>query len=487
MKERSIFINVILNIVRVSLSVIFPLITFPYVSRVLMAENLGKVNYALSIENYFALIAMLGMTTYAVREGARIRSKKNEFQRFANEVFTVNIITTAISYVLLFLLLLLPKFHEYRFLILLHSISMILTTMGVEWLNSIYEDYFYITIRTFIIQIILLVVMFIVVKNPNDYYRYAFLSVLSNGITCVLNFVYTRKKYCKIRIVKNCHFFMHIKCLIVFFANNLAVSLYLNADTTMLGLLTNDYTVGIYAVSVKVYNVIKAIIAAMFTTCIPRLSAYCGSDKEYEYNTLLNTIINMCTLIMFPAVAGLILLSKPIILILAGEGYLDAISSLKIICIGIIPAIYGGIVTNCVNLPLKREKYNLYGTVIAAVINVILNLFFVPLMQENGAAITTVIAEFTVLIYCVLSFKDLKKLIDYGQLIKNIITAFIEAIIIVILSIVLNLFINNWIFYIIILIFSSIIFYILILNLTHNKLLSLLKNLPIVSTFVFDK
>ena len=160
---------------------------------------------------------------------------------------------------------------------------------------------------------------------------------------------------------------------------------------------------------------------------------------------------------------------------------------MKIICIGIIPAIYGGIVTNCVNLPLKREKYNLYGTVIAAVINVILNLFFVPLMQENGAAITTVIAEFTVLIYCVLSFKDLKKLIDYGQLIKNIITAFIEAIIIVILSIVLNLFINNWIFYIIILIFSSIIFYILILNLTHNKLLSLLKNLPIVSTFVFDK
>lgn len=487
MKERSIFINVILNIVRVSLSVIFPLITFPYVSRVLMAENLGKVNYALSIENYFALIAMLGMTTYAVREGARIRSKKNEFQRFANEVFTVNIITTVISYVLLFLLLLLPKFHEYRFLILLHSISIILTTMGVEWLNSIYEDYFYITIRTFIIQIILLVVMFIIVKNPNDYYRYAFLSVLSNGITCVLNFVYTRKKYCKIRIVKNSNFFKHIKCLIVFFANNLAVSLYLNADITMLGLLTNDYTVGIYAVSVKVYNVIKAIIAAMFTTCIPRLSAYCGSDKECEYKTLLNTIINVCTLIMFPAVAGLILLSKPIILILAGEGYLDAIFSLKIICIGIIPAIYGGIVTNCVNLPLKREKYNLYGTVIAAVINVILNLFFIPLMQENGAAITTVIAEFIVLIYCVFSFKDLKKLIEYGQLIKNIITAFIESIIIIILSIVFNLFINNWIFYIIILIISSIFFYILILNLTHNKILSLFKNLPIISTFVFDK
>ena len=94
MKEKSVFKNVLYNIIRVSLSVIFPLITFPYVSRVLTAENLGKVNYALSIENYFSLIAMLGINTYAVREGARKRSNKEDFNTFANEIFTVNVITT---------------------------------------------------------------------------------------------------------------------------------------------------------------------------------------------------------------------------------------------------------------------------------------------------------------------------------------------------------------------------------------------------------
>lgn len=101
MKEKSVFKNALLNIIRVSLSVVFPLITFPYVSRVLMAEKLGRVNYALSIEGYFALIAALGISTYAVREGARKRHNREEFQKFANEVFTVNLITAIISYVLL--------------------------------------------------------------------------------------------------------------------------------------------------------------------------------------------------------------------------------------------------------------------------------------------------------------------------------------------------------------------------------------------------
>lgn len=166
MIEKSVFKNVILNIIRVSLSVIFPLITFPYVSRVLMAENLGKVNYALSIESYFALIAALGVSTYAVRDGAAKRNDKEKFSLFANEIFTVNIITTIVSYLLMIVTIVsIKSLHPYALLICLQSISIILTTIGIDWVNSVFEDYLYITVRSFLIQVILLVLMFIFVKK----------------------------------------------------------------------------------------------------------------------------------------------------------------------------------------------------------------------------------------------------------------------------------------------------------------------------------
>lgn len=470
MKEKSVFKNVFLNIIRVSLSVVFPLITFPYVSRVLMAENLGKVNYALSIEGYFALIAALGISTYAVREGARKRNNIEEFNAFANEVFTVNIVTTVIAYILMFGIIVLTKeLHPYALLIGLQSLSIVLTTIGVDWVNSVFEDYFYITVRSLAIQIILLVLMFIFVKTPNDYYIYAMLTVLSNGLCCLLNYFYTRR-YVKIKIVRNCQFVKHVKRLLIFFANNLAVSLYLNADTTMLGYMSGDFTVGIYSVAVKIYNVVKAIIAAMFTACIPRLSSYYGNEKFDEYKNLINNVVNLCTLFMFPVVTGLILLAQPIVLILSGESYIQSVSSLSIISFGIVGAIYGGIATNCVNLPAKREKYNLRATILAAVINVLLNFVFIPLWKENGAAITTVIAEFTVLIYCIVTNKEFWNIIDMKKMTANIITSLAESVLIILCSIVIRSIITNMYIYMVVLIMISAVTYLMLLVLSKNKI-----------------
>lgn len=471
MKEKSVFKNALLNIIRVSLSVVFPLITFPYVSRVLMAEKLGRVNYASSIEGYFALIAALGISTYAVREGARRRHDKEEFQKFANEVFTVNMITALVSYVLLSITVFMVRaLHEYSLLIYLQSISIILTVIGVDWINSVFEDYLYITVRSFIIQVVLLIVMFLTIKSPDDYYKYALLTVLSNGITCILNFFYT-KKYCKVRIIKKCQFVKHVKGLLIFFANNLAINIYLNADTTMLGYIDGDYEVGIYAVAVKIYNVIKAVIAAMFTACIPRLSAYYSNEKYDEYKKLLNQIINTCTLFMFPAVAGLVVLAKPIVLILSGEGFIQATSSLSIIAFGIIGAIYGGIMTNCVNLPMGREKYNLNGTIVAALVNVMLNFVFIPLFHENGAAITTVIAEFTVLIYCLITFNRIKDIVDFKSIGKNVLTGLAECVIIFGLDILVARLVTSWVLHMIILMIASGTSYLVVLAVTKNPLL----------------
>ena len=192
--NKSLKINAILNTVRMSLKIIFPLITFPYVARILGTQRLGQINYVQSIINYMVLIADLGISTYAVRECAKIRSNKEKTEMFCNEIFSINIITTIITYILFYMgILFIYSLHQYRKLLLIMSISVMFNAIGSDWINSVFEDFFYTTIRSLFIQIFNLVCLFIFVHKENDIYIYAVLLSLNTILMGVINFVYCRK------------------------------------------------------------------------------------------------------------------------------------------------------------------------------------------------------------------------------------------------------------------------------------------------------
>ncbi len=427
-KSKSITINAILNAVKTLLSIIFPLITYPYVTRVLHATNLGKVTFAQSIVSYFALFAALGISTYAVREGAKIKKDKQKLQAFSNEVFTTNIITTIIAYLLLFLcVLLIPTFRNYATLILILSSTMLFTTIGVDWVNVIFEDYFIITVRSIFVQLISLSLLFIFIKAENDYYRYAFILALSNIVICSWNFIYCRR-YIKVRVTVHSDFKKHIKPLFIFFANNLAISIYCYADTTMLGWMVGDSCVGIYSVAVKAYTVIKSVLASIYTVCIPRLSDYYGNKEIVKFKALSNTVFCGLVLILLPAMTGLIVLSEPIVMFLGGVEYVGAILSLRILSIALVFAVIGGIISNCINIPTGKEKVTLIGTIVAAIVNIVLNFGMIPLFQQNGAAVTTVVAELSVVIVCLLKNKEIEKILDKKQVAINVLHALIGCV-----------------------------------------------------------
>ena len=208
--KKRIGTNAILNVIKTGLSVLFPLITYPYAIRVLSTAGIGKVAYSSSIINYFALLAMLGISTYATREGAKKRDDRRSFNTFANEVFTINVISTAIAYALLFLaLILVGSWRDYRTLMLIQSASILLTTLGIDWVNNVFEDFLYTTIRSILSHLVNIVLLFVLVKTADDYYMYALLTVLTNGFTCVLNWFYCRR-YVHIRIVRKINIKKHI-------------------------------------------------------------------------------------------------------------------------------------------------------------------------------------------------------------------------------------------------------------------------------------
>ena len=419
MKQKSIGINAILNAIKACLSIIFPLITFPYATRILGVDNIGKVNYSQSIEHYFALIAILGITTYAIREGAKLRDNKEKLQAFSNEIFSLNIVTTFFSYVLLILFVFIStKMKEYRLLILLQSLSILFTTIGIDWINTIYEDFLFITIRSILTNILSIVALFLFVKTPNDYYIYAMLSVMTNAVIAISNFFYSRK-YTKIKIVFKKSIFTHLKSTIVFFANSLSISIYVNSDVTMLGWMCGDYFVGIYAVAVKVYNIIKTILASIYAVAIPRLSYYYGNNDLLKFKELFTNIVMYLSLLILPCMAGLIGVSKEVVLILSGNEYIEAMHTLQILSVALLFAIFGGAITNCLNIPFKKELINMKATLISAIANVVLNLYFIPTFKQNGAAITSVISEIIVLLICFLSFKEWQKVLNVKLVVKN--------------------------------------------------------------------
>lgn len=438
-KFRSLGINAFLNALKQGISILFPLITYPYAFRVLHAEGIGKVDYASSIVGYFSLFASLGISTYMIREGAKCRNNKAELEKLSNQCFTFNILTTILSYVALLIFLFLFKpLQSYRGLIVISSLSIAFTTCGIEWVNTIYEDYLYITIRSIITHVVSLILLYALVKDADDYYWYAFLSVATNGIICVMNWIYCRK-YIHLKLTRHLNIKRHIGPILTLFSNTIATKIYVSADTTMLGSMLGDYNVGLYSVAVKIYNVIKNMIAAMYIVAIPRISYYVGKGETDNIKKVFTSILSGLTLVLFPASVGLMCVAREVILFMGGNEYLDAVPTLQILSISLIGAVFGGSVVYCLNIPLGREKTNVVATTISAVINVVLNLFMIPMFKQNGAAVTTVISEFFVFFYCILTYKNLPQYIDFKAWGKNALQAVIGAGLVICVSSFVNI------------------------------------------------
>ena len=232
--------NTILNMVKTLSALLFPLITIPYVTRVLGVDNYGKINFGTSIINYFTLIAALGLTTYAIRECSRVRDDKAKLSQLASELFSINMVTTVISYALLAVLLIFfPRFHDYRQLIIIQSTVVLMTTVGCDWLNSAMEDFQYISLRTIGFQVVSLILLFIFVRKSDHYLRYAVISAVSAGGANLLNIRY-RRRYCRVAFTTQIPWKRHIVPILLLFVMSLAQTVFTSADMTMLGLMKND-------------------------------------------------------------------------------------------------------------------------------------------------------------------------------------------------------------------------------------------------------
>lgn len=470
MKHKSLALNAFLNGVRSVLNILFPLITFPYVSRKLTVDGIGIYNFSNSVVSYFLLIAALGVGTYAVREGAKYRSDKRKISQFSSEVFTINIFSTIVAYLLLFLcLILVPKLHNYLLCILIFSLQIIFTTIGTEWIYQIYEDYIYITLRSIVFQILSIILLFVFVRGPQDYLIYAAITVFSAVGSNILNFIHARQ-YCNIHVVFHFNWKKHMTPILILFAAGVANMIYVNSDVTLLGLMKNNYIVGIYSISSKVYSLIKTLISALLIVTIPRLALLFGSNRIKQYKNILSKLTNILVMLTLPVSTGLFMLAKEVILIISGPNYLRSINSLKILCFAYIFSILAWILSDCVLIPAKRENRVLISMTSSAILNIAFNIALIPFWNENAAAISTVLAEMCMFIINYHYAKDLvSDVFKSKELVKNFLDSIIGCIGIVFICLLCDYGFKSLIFKTIFSVSLSVIIYGAILVLLGNR------------------
>lgn len=477
MKEKSLKLNSFMNTFKTLMSLVFPLITYPYALRVLQVENIGKYNYANSVVNYFVLLAGLGISRYATREGARRRDNKKDFNEFASQMFAISLVSTIASYILLFIVMIFCKsLKSYEVLIWIHSLTILGTMIGMDWVNSAFEEYTYITIRTITFQLVSMVLLFILVHDKTDIIKYAWISVISNIGANILNFFYIRR-FTSIGIK-----FKGTKCHIIpimwLFASSIATTIYVNSDITMMGYFCGDTAVGLYGVSTKIYSIMKQLLAASVIVTLPRLSNYYAHDRIDEFKKTVSGVFSSFFTILLPAMVGLFILAPEAIEIIGGVEYSAATVSLRILCVSLGFSIFGTFYTNSLLLPLKKERAVTFIMIISATINFVLNLYFIPFLQQDGAALTTAIAEFLVMGIQMMIVKKEKLLIVDK---KDVISSVFGCIGIIIVAGIIHIFTNQLVLRTVFTVIGALItYYIILLALQNNFVVGVHSKIKII-------
>lgn len=460
--------NSFYNIIKTFSSIIFPLITFPYISRILKPENIGKVNFGNSIVSYFTIIATLGITAYAVRECSKVKDNKDELRKISSQIFSINLVTTLFSYFLLFICLFtIPALSSYKILILIQSASILFCVLGADWLNTAMEDFKYITIRTFLFQLISLVMMLLFVRSSEHYLIYAIIGVISSSGANIMNIFY-RRNYCKVSLTFHMDWKKHFPPIMMLFTMIVAQSILGHLDTTMIGFLKGDYEVGLYSSCTKIINIISQVVSSITWVVMPQLS-YTFEHKNYdEVGKIIHNALLFTVTLGLPCVIGTLFLAPEMLLLIGGKEFVPASNCLRIIAISMAIGFINNIYGNMILLPSGREKWFTIACVVGSVLNAITNAIFIPRFGIEGAAMTTVISTLVITIITIIA---VKQKLNIGN-IKDIIWGpVIGCILIAGICITGKQFISFEIIRLFVVIFVGIIVYFIVLFVTKNSLL----------------
>lgn len=414
MAKKSIAKNYIYNLTYQILTLILPLITTPYISRVLGAEGIGIYSYTHSIVTYFILFGSLGVALYGQREIAYAQEHAEKRIKIFVEILVFRFITMAISIAVYFFAFLIHGEYKVYYQILLFSL--LASAFDISWFFQGLEEFKKTVIRNIAVRLTSVALIFVFVNNPEDLTKYFFIYSVAEFIGNLTLWFYL-PKYFKGQTIKNINIKRHIAPILLLFIPQIANQIYNMLDKTMIGKIIADKTeVGYYEQAQKVIRLLITIVTSLGVVMIPRMAnTFASGDKE-KVNDYMKKSFNFVFFLSFPLIFGIISISEAFVPIFFGEGYDKVVILINIISPIVLLMGIANVIGTQYLLPTKRQKEYTISIVIGLIVNFILNYILIIKWNSIGASIATVASQ---LVVDIMQMKNIKDEIDLKSILKT--------------------------------------------------------------------
>ena len=408
-KKSSVAKNYVYNLIYQLLTIITPLITTPYIARILGAKNNGIYGYTMSIVTYFILFGSLGVAMYGQREIAYVQDDKEKQTNIFWEVNIIKLVSYSISMIVFYLLFCIDGQYSAYYKILL--IEMVANLIDISWFFQGNEDFKKTVLRNLIVKSIGLVCIFLFVKSKSDLWIYFLIFVLADLIGNLSLWLYLPKcldkRKNKVKLKK------HLKSIILLFLPQIAIQIYAVVDKTMIGKLTNNLSeVGYYDQAQKIVRALLLVVGALSSVMCSRIANAYSRNKNEEIRKYMLQSINMVFLIAIPAIFGIFALSEALVPIYFGPGYEKVIPILNLTSIILIVIGLNNVTGMQYLIQVKKQNVFTFSVVVGAIVNVILNIVLINMLGTIGAVYASVSAETIILLIQLHYTKDYIRLKD---------------------------------------------------------------------------
>ena len=388
--------NFILNVVYQLLIYIFPLITTPYISRVLGVNNVGIYSYTYSIVSLFMLAALLGINNYGNRETARVRDNQDRLNKKFSSIYTLQLfisITTLIIYYI-YIVFFCKKYKEIAFA---QSIFLISTCFDVNWFYFGLEKFKLTISRNVLIKVISIICIFLFVRSRSDLWKYTVIMAVATLIS-QLYLIIILHKYVKFVKVGIKEAFSNFKQVLILFIPVLAYGIYGIMDKTMIGLMSTTVQLGNYENAQKIVSIPISIITALGTVMLPRMS-YVLKDKNADFKPIIKSSMKLALVMSTTMTFGIILVSKEISAIMFGPEFTESSMIMSILSLYLVFTAWANVIRTQYLIPTRNDKIYVESTLFGAIVNLVFNLTFIPKYGAYGACVGTILAEVSVMLW----------------------------------------------------------------------------------------
>lgn len=395
------------------LLVLLPIITTPYVSRVLEPDGVGRYSLATTIANYFVVFGVLGTSNYGRRQVAYVRDDKEFLRKTFWEITVFRLFTTGFALVS-YLLFVAVSVSDYKIIFYIEALTIIANSFDITWLFIGLESFKSTAIRSMIVKVLGAILIFLLVRQKSDLWLYTLIISGTTLLGQIILWIKLPKDLRKFEVDWG-NLKVHLKRTIHLWLPSVAINIYTSLDKLMLGYMINVYEVGLYEQSQKIVKIGSTITTSLSVVMLPRVANLFEKNRIVEFKEFSNKALVAVTFIAVPMCFGLLGIRETLVPWFYGLGYEKIVSLLSISAWLIITLSWSSIFGPQVLVATGQEKKYTLALSISAVINLILNFILIPRVQSHGALISSVVAEYTGMI---IMFVLVREYFDVSQVFR---------------------------------------------------------------------